>query len=118
MNALMYIIPVVFFAAISQILMKHGMNKIGKISLKFFLKKFFKIVFNPFVFSGLAISLVGTFFWLIALSKLDVSGIYPLISLSYVLTAFLAFVVLKENINKFRWIGIALIVIGCLLLLK
>ncbi|MEA1907777.1 MAG: EamA family transporter, partial [Euryarchaeota archaeon] len=53
-----------------------------------------------------------------ALSTPDVSFVYPLLSLGYVITAILAFVFLKETITMERWCGIFLVVVGCCLIIR
>lgn len=63
--------------------------------------------------------LLGVFFeavffgaLLYLLSQRDVSLIWPLTSLGFVITALAAKLVLKEEVSWVRWCGVALIVIG------
>jgi drug/metabolite transporter (DMT)-like permease len=46
------------------------------------------------------------------LSQRDVSLIWPLTSLGFIITALAAWLVLKEEVSWVRWCGVALIVIG------
>ena len=46
---------------------------------------------------------------------LDVSLMYPLLSLAYFVTTVLAVLVLNEPVRTSRWVGVALIVIGSIL---
>jgi drug/metabolite transporter (DMT)-like permease len=62
--------------------------------------------------------IIGFVVWIAALTKLDVSFMYPMLALAYVLVAVLAAVFLKEEITLLRWTGIALVTIGAILLLK
>ena len=101
--------------------MKTGMAQIGEINdFRGFinLNTIFHILTNVYVLLGLLLYAVSAFLWLGALSTLDVSFMYPLLSLAYVITAILAFVVLKENITLIRWVGIALVVAGCFLIVR
>ncbi len=101
--------------------MKSGMAQIGEINdLEGFinLNTIFYIITNVYVLSGLLLYAVSAFLWLGALSILDVSYMYPLLSLAYVITAMFAFVLLKENITLFRWVGIALVVAGGFLITR
>ena len=66
--------------------------------------------------------LLGVFFeaiffgcLLYLLSQRDVSLIWPLTSLGFVITALAARVVLKEEVSALRWAGVALIVLGAAL---
>lgn len=95
--------------------MKTGMAQIDEI--KDFgglinLNILFKIVTNVYVLIGLLLYAVSAFLWLGALSTLYISYMYPLLSLTYVITAILAFLFLKENNTLIRWVGIVLVVIG------
>ena len=121
MFALGLVMICIIFGAIGQISMKTGMTQIGEINDfgKFInLNTIFQIITNPYIFGGLLLYAISAFLWLGALSTLDVSYMYPLLSLAYVITAVLAFVFLKENITLFRWVGIALVVAGCFLIVK
>jgi len=121
MFALTLVMICIIFGAVGQILMKSGMAQIGEINdLEGFinLNTIFYIITNAYVLSGLLLYAVSAFLWLGALSILDVSYMYPLLSLAYVITAMFAFVLLKENITLFRWVGIALVVAGGFLITR
>jgi hypothetical protein len=45
----------------------------------------FKLVLNPFVFSGLVLYIISTIVWLIALSKTTLSFVFPFTALIFVL---------------------------------
>jgi len=108
-------------ATIAQVTLKHGMNQIGEISTVWQLFDFntlLKIFTNPFVLIGIFIYIVATILWLGALSSLNVSYMYPLLSLAYALTAVFAWLFLKESINLLHWLGIILVIAGCFLIAK
>jgi drug/metabolite transporter (DMT)-like permease len=54
----------------------------------------------------------GMVLWLIALSTMEVSKAYPMLSLSYVLTVLSARLVLGEHVSGVRWAGVLLISVG------
>ena len=121
MFALTLVLICIFAGAIGQICFKHGMENMDKVNgvedlLKF--KTLFEIITNKYVILGVFLYGSSFFLWLAALSTLDVSYMYPLLSFGYVITAILAFVFLKENITLLRWIGIVLVVIGCFMVIK
>ena len=60
---------------------------------------------------------LGLAAWLLALSSFEVSKAYPLLSLSFAVTALLSGWLLKEKISLHRWIGIALISSGAAIML-
>jgi uncharacterized membrane protein len=121
MFALSLVMVSIVLAAFGQIAMKSGMSQFGEINDfggLFNLNTLFDIFTNFYVLSGLLLYVVSLILWLGALSTLEVSYIYPLISLGYVITAILAFIFLKENITLIRWLGIALIVTGCFMIVR
>jgi drug/metabolite transporter (DMT)-like permease len=107
--------------AVGQILMKTGVShidKIGSWTELFRLGTISGIFTNGYVLGGLILYAASSFLWLGALSTLNVSRMYPLLSLAYVVTAVLGFIFLKENISLMRWAGIALVIAGCFLILR
>lgn len=121
MFALTLVFICIILAALGQISMKKGMTQIDKIdNLSDLIKPstLFHMLTNIYVFIGLLLYAVSAFLWLGALSQLDVSLMYPLLSLGYVITAILAFIFLKENITLLRWLGIVLVVIGSFLVIR
>lgn len=120
MYALIFLFAAILLGAFGQIAMKYGMNKVGEITASSFfsLSGFFKVFGNAYVVLGVGLYIVSLLTWLIALSRLDVSFMYPLIAVGYVIVAMFAFIFLKENITLFRWIGIIFIVVGSYFILK
>jgi drug/metabolite transporter (DMT)-like permease len=66
---------------------------------------------------GWALSFVAaTALWLLALSKLDISYAFPLLSTSFILVALLSRLLLGEFISWKRWIAIIVICLGVILI--
>ena len=61
---------------------------------------------------------LSTVFWLIALSRMDLSFVYPFISLTYKLVFSLSYLVLKESIGLNKIAGSVLIILGLILISK
>jgi multidrug transporter EmrE-like cation transporter len=121
MFAITLVLICVLVGAFGQVIWKQGMSSMDKInSLDDLLK--FKMIFNVFTnkYIILGVVLYGAAFilWLAAMSTLDVSFMYPLLSLAYVVTAVFAVVFLGEVVTLSRWAGIALVVIGCVLIAR
>lgn len=70
---------------------------------------------NPWLVLG--VTLQATFFamYLTLLSRADVSQVLPMTALDYVVVALLAQLLIDEVITPARWGGIALIIVGVLL---
>jgi multidrug transporter EmrE-like cation transporter len=110
----------ILLGSFGQIYMKQGMNDIGPDGISKMLtpKGFLSTIFHKPVFIGISLYVIATVLWLFALTTLDISLAYPLLSIGYILTAILAVVYLKESVTVGRWLGIALIVAGSVLILR
>ena len=117
MNVYAIILVGVTFAAIGQIFWKLGMNQIGQLTIPN-LTALFTIMLNPFVLLGFILYGLGTIFWLIALSKKDLSFVYPFISLTYIIVLVLSSLVLKESIGVNKLIGTLIIVAGLIIIAR
>jgi drug/metabolite transporter (DMT)-like permease len=53
--------------------------------------------------------------WVVGLSRVPVSQAYPVLSVGYIITALLAWIVLGELVTLARWAGIGMIIAGVLL---
>ena len=121
MFALTLVLICVLAGAAGQILWKDGMSGMGRINgmgdlLQ--LKTVWDIFTNKFIIFGIILYAISVFLWLGAMSTLDVSFMYPLLSLGYIVTAILAFVFIGENITLLRWAGIVVIIAGCFMITK
>ena len=102
-----------------QLTMKSGMNQVGAIESLgqlFNPSTLFRIFSNPRVIIGIVCYVVSLVLWLAALSTLNVSYMYPLLSLGYIITAAFAYFFLNESISVFQWVGITLVVGGVFLI--
>lgn len=121
MFALLLVLLCIFGATMGQILMKSGVNQVGEIKSMgqlFNLDTLSRIFTNPRIIAGILCYGIALVLWLGAMSTLNVSFIYPLMSLAYVLTAIFALIYLKESITILHWIGIAFVVVGCFLIVR
>lgn len=102
--------PIVL-AAIGQLILKTGMNQVGKFDLV-------RSFTNPLVLLGLMFYAASLILWMMVLTKENLSFVYPLVAFSYVVTVTLSRFVLNEPVPGLRWLGLAVIVIGILLVAK
>lgn len=70
------------------------------------------LLIEPWILSAFAAALLASAFWLLAVSRLDLSHAYPFMSLSFVLVFLLAAVFFNEPITAAKLIGLGLIVAG------
>jgi len=114
-NAIVIIIIGVIFAALGQVSWKLGMNQAGQlVNLDF--TTLTAVILNPYVLLGFVMYGLSTIFWLIALSKKDLSFVYPFISLTYILVLVLSNLVLKESIGLNKIAGALAIIVGLIII--
>jgi multidrug transporter EmrE-like cation transporter len=110
----------VFLNASAQLSLKQGMRMIGHFSFSFdnLLPIGTKVALNPFVLAGLFCYVVSVFVWLMALSRVDVSYAYPLLSVGYIVTALVGQIYFGETLGPVRWTGILVICLGVYLITR
>jgi len=106
----------ILLAVAGQLLMKKGMMLFGSFPASQLLYKIIPMFMNPYVFFGFACFGLSSLFWLVVLSRLELSLVYPMVSVAYVLVALASLIFFKENVTLFRWLGILVIVCGVFLI--
>ncbi|MFH1387098.1 MAG: EamA family transporter [bacterium] len=106
----------ILLAVAGQLLMKKGMMAFGSFPASQLLVKIIPMFLNPWVFFGFACFGLSSIFWLIVLSRMQLSFVYPMVSVAYVLVAICSMVFFKENVSLVRWAGIAVIIAGVFLI--
>jgi len=118
MSVLLIVLTCVIIGVFGQLAMKRGMNEVGFINVKdIFSTRIFSIVFQKFVFVGISLYVLSSLLWLVALSQEELSFIYPLISIGYIITAILSKIIFNESLSMFRFLGILLICGGVYLII-
>lgn len=108
-------------AALGQILVRRGMQQVGSLENYAPLALaayFWHALCNLNVILGTILNAVFYFLFLAALSWADVTVALPMSAIEYCFAAFLAIMMLKENVSPMRWAGIILIVIGVILIAR
>jgi drug/metabolite transporter (DMT)-like permease len=98
------------------LLIKAGLNTLSTLPATGISLKLAAILHEPTVWLGLGIYGLGTLCWMAAVAQTELSLLYPLTSLNYVLVACLSYVLFSESISWRRGIGIAVIALGMVLL--
>jgi len=93
-------------ASFGPIFMKKGVEKF---SIKSIYKNF-NLILGVFFYA------TGALLFIPALKGGDLSILYPLVALMYVWISLLSVKMLGEKMNKFKWMGIFLIIIGVILI--
>jgi multidrug transporter EmrE-like cation transporter len=103
-------------AIAGQLLMKRGMMSFGTFPVSKLLVNIIPMFLNPWVFIGFACFGLSSLFWLVVLSRMELSLVYPMVSVAYVIVALFSWYFFKENLTPVRWAGIAVIVMGVVLI--
>ena len=106
----------ILLAVIGQLLMKKGMLLFGTFPASQLLFKIIPMFLNPYVFMGLVAFAASSVFWLVVLSRLQLSFVYPMVSAAYILVALASWLLFKENLSLLRWAGILVIIAGVFLI--
>lgn len=104
--------------AIGVVLLSQGLHEIGEvknISMNEIGRIIARGATNRHILSGVALEAAFFGVLLYLLSQRDVSLIWPLTSLGFVITAAAAKFIRHEDVTALRWGGVALIVVGAML---
>jgi multidrug transporter EmrE-like cation transporter len=122
MNLLSFILVLagVLLNAAAQLLLKAGTNGIGAFAFTAdnLVPVGIKIASNPFILSGLGCYAVSVMVWIMALSRVEVSLAYPMLSIGYVVNAVAAWYLFGEALTAQRMIGIGTIIVGVFLMAR
>jgi drug/metabolite transporter (DMT)-like permease len=102
-------------SVLGQVTLKLGMTQVGRIGPEVFaqpLQIVTRVLTTPMVVGGLSLYVLGAVAWLAVLSRVPLSLAHPTLALSFVLTPMLAWLVLGESVPGLRWLGIATICAG------
>lgn len=112
---LIILLTALVFESVGVVLLSSGLKQLGalpavrKAEIVQFVKK---AVTNRNMLLGIAFEAIFFGALLYLLSSQDVSLIWPMSSLGFVITTLAAKLVLKEEVSWTRWSGVALIVLG------
>jgi uncharacterized membrane protein len=117
-KVLMVLLIALVLEAVGVVFLSRGLKQIGEVE-KLTATEVSRVVrrgaVNPSILLGVALETIFFGALLYLLSQRDVSLIWPLTALGFVLTAVAAKFILHEDIHWTRWMGVALIVIGAAL---
>jgi len=112
----------VLLNAAAQLMLKAGAASVGVISLTAGASALWRtglqLSLHPGILGGLACYVLSVVVWIVALSRVDVSMAYPMLSVGYVVNALLAWWLFGEAVNAQRWAGIAIIIFGVVVIAR
>jgi len=97
--------------------LSRGLHEVGRL-VSFSPWPYIHAFVNPLVVLGVLLLIVWLISQLSLLSRVDLSYVLPVTSVSYVLTALMGEFLLHERVSTERWIGIGLIGLGVSLVVR
>jgi multidrug transporter EmrE-like cation transporter len=116
MNLLSFslILTGVLLNAGAQLLLKAGTNAVGhfEFSRDNILPVGWQLATEPHIMGGLSFYVISVVVWIMALSRVEVSIAYPMLSIGYVVNAMAAWWLFGEAVSLTRLAGIGVIIVG------
>jgi len=110
----------VLLNAVAQLALKASVSETGVINLD--MQSLFttagSLVANLWLWLGLLCYAVSVVVWLLALSRVDVSIAYPMLSVGYIVNAVAAWQLFGEPMNIGKVVGIGIIIVGVYVLAR
>ncbi len=114
-------IPILLLSALTasfgQVAFKKGMSIAGGIHIQYnvaWILTLLKLIFTPYVFTGVILYTTSTLLWLIALSRCPLNYAYPFTAVTFILVILFSTLLLHEPLPVIRIVGMAIIVCGLL----
>jgi multidrug transporter EmrE-like cation transporter len=121
-NALSFalVLAGVLLNAAAQLLLKAGTNAVGHFDFSAgnIVPVGLRLALEPHILGGVSCYVVSLVVWIMALSRVDVSIAYPMLSIGYVVNALAAWYLFGEALTAFKLTGIGFIVVGVFLVAR
>ena len=104
----------VLLNAAAQLLLKAGTNAVGhfEFSMANAAPVGWRLATEPHILGGLVCYAISVVVWIMALSRVEVSIAYPMLSIGYVVNAVAAYYLFGESVTPMRLLGIGIIIVG------
>ena len=113
--SLMMLVVSVVFAVAGQFTLKTAMNEVGRIGATEIAAAgdtITRALREPRLWLGLLLFGISAVFWLVVLSRVDLSVAYPFVGLSYIVVVLFARLFLHEQVTALRWLGVVVVAVG------
>lgn len=108
----------VLLGVVGQISLKSGMKLLTGAGTSGVVPLLMGAATNPQVIVGVACYGLSMVFWLLVLSRLDLSLAYPMLGISYIGVLFASWYFLGEAVSPMRWAGTLIICLGVYLVAR
>jgi len=120
MRAVMLVLCCSVLIVCGQVLWKIAIdNNGGLINSKYSIgQNIWNLVISPYMFTGIFIYMFATVFWMYLLGEYEYSFVYPMLSITYILSFIFAFFLFNETITLSKIVGILFIILGVVITSK
>jgi len=108
----------ILLGGLAQIVLKRGLNGHATQNGARGLAWWLGLLRSRWLWAWVVFFPVSTVLWILAVSQLDISYAFPMLSASYAFVALLSRVLLKESTSWHRWVAIAVICLGVFLIAR
>ena len=119
----LYVIFTILFTVYGQVILKWRISDlnwsldmtggIGKLIVSYM-----KFLFDPLIFSGFISAFIASVFWMLAMTKFELTYAYPFMALSPALVFIIGIFVLGETFTIGKVLGLLVIMIGIIITVK
>ncbi|MEQ3052684.1 EamA family transporter [Bacteroides finegoldii] len=119
----LYVIFTILFTVYGQVILKWRISDlnwsldmtggIGKMIVSYM-----KFLFDPLIFSGFISAFIASVFWMLAMTKFELTYAYPFMALSPALVFIIGIFVLGETFTIGKVLGLLVIMIGIIITVK
>ena len=103
------------FTVYGQLILKWRLNHIYFKLPEGILNKFacvIKIIFDPYIFSSFFSAFIASLFWIVAMTKFEITKAYPFMSLAPALVFLFGVLMLGEEFTLGKLVGLVFIILG------
>ncbi|RLJ04630.1 MAG: hypothetical protein DRP08_01275 [Candidatus Aenigmatarchaeota archaeon] len=117
MRPMIYVLITICGTVAGQLMLKRGMMEVGGIpsNVSQYFSFFIRALTNLKVIFSLFLAFIAALGWMAAVSKLELSYVYPFMASTFPLVLFFSWLLFKENVSLLRWIGVFIIWFGVFL---
>ncbi|WP_223854743.1 EamA family transporter [Bacteroides sp. GM023] len=119
----LYILLTILFTVYGQVILKWRISNLNwslttTEGVGQMIVSYVKFLFDPLIFSGFVSAFIASIFWMLAMTKFELTYAYPFMSLSPALVFVIGILVLGETFTIGKILGLLLIMIGILVTVK
>jgi len=108
----------VLASVVGQLFLKTGALRLGKVDASNWLDRILGIATTPELLAGLCFYGMGAIAYILVLTRVNLSVAAPAVALSYVFAFPVGYFLFKESIPISRFVGLALIICGVILVVS